>query len=461
LRNYFIFSTITMRENIAKVKKAHSLIQIHQAFRNQRALNIDELGDFYQSTKEARGKNPRARISSLLKTNFDTDEHILFVGPRGCGKSTELNHLQKDIEDEFLVINFSIYDELDPSNINYIEIFIVAMEKLMSFIQQDGRIKVDEDYLKEVQDFIKATETEETKDRNQELSVEAGLGGEIKIPWLIDYFTRVKVSAKNVRNFKTVIKEKIEPRFPQLINLCNGLITQIRNQITKLGKKDIAILIEDLDKIQLSEAEDLFFNHALQVTRLKSNVIYTFPNALYYSLKFAEISTYFSEIYELPMIKVTEKDGSLYPKGYEAMGEIIAARMDLALFEDKKYLDWMIQYSGGSLRTLFLMIIEAAGNAIEDERTTINQEDWESAYDRMKKDFENTIADYSNAEGEVLISASDFYQALEDLNNNENKKVLNSQTTMLLRQSLCILTYNGKGWNDVHPIVKDILKDRK
>jgi hypothetical protein len=40
------------------------------------------------------------------------------------------------------------------------------------------------------------------------------------------------------------------------------------------------------------------------------------------------------------------------------------------------------------------------------------------------------------------------------------KKVNNTEEILDLRQNLCILGYNGDGWCDVHPLVKDILIER-
>ncbi len=69
-------------------------------------------------------------MARLLRDNMDTNEHILFGGYKGCGKSTELNYLEKLLSDDFLVINVSIHEDLDPVNLEYIELFIVAMEQL-------------------------------------------------------------------------------------------------------------------------------------------------------------------------------------------------------------------------------------------------------------------------------------------------------------------------------------------
>ncbi|MDQ5928727.1 MAG: hypothetical protein QG594_505 [Bacteroidota bacterium] len=83
------------------IRKATELDDIYQAFRGE-PLKIEELEEFYHDAGKSRSKvNPRTRIGRLLKKGLGTSEHILFVGYKGCGKSTELNKLQKEISDEF------------------------------------------------------------------------------------------------------------------------------------------------------------------------------------------------------------------------------------------------------------------------------------------------------------------------------------------------------------------------
>jgi energy-coupling factor transporter ATP-binding protein EcfA2 len=442
------------------IKKANALAGVYGAFRKQ-PLMIEELAAFYQDTKAARGENPRSQMARLLRRNADTDEHILFVGHRGCGKSTELNHLQKDIQDTFLVINFSVFEELDPSSLNYMEIFIVAMEKLIGVVKDYPRIKIKDEYLETVKDFIKIVETEKTNDQSRALELEVGVGGSLTIPMIFDYFTKFKGSAKNSVSFKKVLKERVEPNFATLVNLCNDLISAIRLQLKEIDKEDIVIIIEDLDKVRLSVAKELFYDHAVQVTGLRTNVIYTYPNALHSNLNSNEIRNNFSITYELPMIKVNEKDGAKVAQGYTTMKAVVAARMDLSIFEDEKLLDNMIQYSGGSLRDLFHLVVEAAENALDDDRTKIGEEDWIRAYNRLKNDYKSTIADEIDAENKVVRPAKAFYDTLIKLKDSKSKTLDNTQEEMILRQNSCILTYNGEKWYDVHPMVKDILTDRE
>lgn len=441
------------------LSRATNLEQIYQAFKGQ-PLTLMELETFYRNPVRARGGGDiRRRMARILRNSPSTSEHILFVGYKGCGKSTELNHLQKDIQDEFLVINFSVQTELDPVHLNYIELFIVTMERLFNLaVEQD--IKISKEYIANVQNWMQSKEIEEIINKyNLSVEGEAGLDGKIGIPFLHQFFYKFKASAKSSQSLKETLKKNVEPRLSDLINHCNALIKEVEEGVRKMGRKGIVIIIEDLDKIPIDRAQELFFNSTHQLVQLQTNVIFTFHVALYYSISYNNIRAYFTKTFELPMIKVTQKNGDKDDLGINIMKEIVDARMDTpALIESEEVLVNMIRYSGGCIRDLFLMISDAADNALDNDRGQIIQDDFIHAFQRLKKDYESTIAD--NYSYDEPISVEDYYKTLINLYNDPNKKVDNTREVMDLRQNLCILGYNGEGWYDLHPIVREILKER-
>lgn len=442
-----------------QIKKASTLDDVYRAFTGS-PISKEQLEEFYQPTAEARGgAHPRRRLERLLQQNQSTNEHYLFIGYRGCGKSTELNHLQKDLEQDFLVINFSVQDELDPVNINYIELFIVTMERLFHFADKH-KLPISEMYLNSIHNWTKTSEIEEIKDNFMGIDTEFGGEANIGVPAILSFFAKFKASAKSSRQLKEKLTQNVEPKLSVLIDLCNDLIQEVRLKLDRVNKKDLLIIIEDLDKIPLDRAQTLFVNYTSQLTQLKANVIYTFPIALYYSTYFNDIKAYFSRPYELDMIKVSNRNGSDNEMGINTMKEIVAARMEAEqLFTDQHILRKMILKSGGVLRDLFIMITEAADNALDFGRSKINEEDYIRAYYQLKREYDNNIAD--RQEGSTLYSVNDYYQTLKDLYENETKQPPNTVHVMHLRQNLCILGYNGQGWCNVHPLVVDALKERE
>ena len=439
------------------MKKAFELKEIYKAL-IQKPLEIKDLDAFYIDANKARGEKTRSKLSLLLKNNMDINQHVLFIGYRGCGKSTELNHLEKDIQDDFLVINYSVFDELDPNNFNYIELVIVTMQKLFLLVK-DSNVNLDTEYIDSIDSFFKITETVEVDETATDAKIEAGAKAGAKIPFIADFFVKLTASIKASNSIKKTTKEKYEPKFSTLLNHCNNLISQIRNNLGNLNKKDILIIIEDLDKANLSQSESLFYEYANQITSLRTNIVFTFPVALKNNSKFKTIENYFSNTYELPMIMISDKKANKVEKGVQTMLEIVESRMSIDLFENESILQNLICYSGGCLRDLFSMISDAGENAMVEDRNKITMEDEKYAYNKIKKGYKNTIADVLEKEN-VIIKAEEFYEVLNKLNENAKKTIDNTRIELILLQNLSILGYNGEGWFDVHPIVKDILKYR-
>lgn len=443
---------------------AENLAQVHRAFRNE-PISIEDMDRFYRDTTAARGEPTRKLLRRLLQQNTDTNQHILFVGYKGCGKSTELNLLEKELADTFLTMNVSIQRELDPVHVQYIELFIATMEHLFKKAQSEN-MTIGLDVLRSVQHWTQTSEIEEIKD--QYFGDELEAGGGLELDWFVKFFTRFRTASKNSQSLKETLKRVVEPKLSDLIGHCNTLIREIRLRLGDIGKTDMLLILEDLDKIPIDRAEDLFYKFTSQLTQLQTNVVFTFPVGLYYNTKFNQIKPYFSECCELPMIKVRNRDGSINDEGMRTMRNIVAARMDLRRFADaaeqpdgaitSAILDDLILTSGGVLFDLFLLIGQAAANADVYDRPAIGPEDQRKAYLRLKKDYDNNIAD--NRVGSQLYTVENYYAVLTALANNPNKQIEHSEEVMHLRQNLCILGYNGENWYDVHPLVRDILNER-
>jgi len=83
--------------------KVTNLIEAYNNFVVKPLKTEEELGNFYV------GRPENADAKSAKK--------YLFLGFRVCGKSTELNRLSRALDkNRFLIVSYSIHDELDVSN---------------------------------------------------------------------------------------------------------------------------------------------------------------------------------------------------------------------------------------------------------------------------------------------------------------------------------------------------------
>ena len=434
---------------------AHKLEQVYSFFKN-RPVNLQNFEELYAPADRGRGKSvPFQRIKRRLYEDPEGSLKMLFAGHKGCGKTTEMVRLQRDIQDDFVVLNFSAVKELDILNIGYIEIFIAAMSKLFQFVEEEKDIQIAPIYLKNILNWLKSREIEEINEKYMGMGMETEAGGGVDIPFLAKFFARFSASAKSSSSLKEVLKQKVEPKLSDLIFHCNRLITEIKNQ--RPGNKNgLVIIFEDLDKMDLQKGEEIFYRHAVQLTQLHCHCIFTFPLALLYNTGFNAIKVSYDEDFVLPMIKVYQKEGGENPDGMQVMEEIVKKRMDLSLFEDISILKDMIRYSGGCLWDLFEMIKDASDSALDFGREKINREDYQSAFQALKRTYEFTIAE-NKAKG---ITVDQYFETLKSCAMDANKKPKSTDILLDLRNNRTVLSYNDVHWSDVHPVVRAILQEK-
>ena len=423
------------------------------------ALSGDELDSYYVDVFEGRGGNPIKSLKRQLLNKPGGDLQILFSGYRGCGKSTELNKLQREISGDFIVLNFSVLKELDPVNINYVELFVTTMEKLFNIVETHN-IRINPQLLKSIGDWSSTAEIEKIRVLTGEASLEAGLDVKVNVPLFARFFGKMRAAANASYSTKKTIIESIEPRLSDLISHCNDLIREVKSKLPDINKKGLIIIIEDLDKLSVETAEELFFNHSHILSSLQTHVIFTFPVSLRHHPKSTVIKSNFDEDFELPMLKVHDKQGNLYPTGRDELYNIIKRRIGTECFEPQNLVYYFIDTSGGCLRDLFRMIRDAADNVLNHEKTKITEVDYKKSFFRLRRDYENTIAE-KRLNNEIIISVDEYYNTLKAVALSETKKIDNTGATLDLRQSLCILGYNDEGWCDVHPVVRSILIERE
>ena len=435
--------------------RALKLDDVYDCFGNT-PLNIDDLQEYYIDVDKGRGMTPMKKMKRLFEKNPGGSYKFLFAGHKGCGKSTELTRLQKELQKDFILLNFSVREELDIMNISYIELFIALMKRLFEFIQDEKKIKVPQLYIENITNWVKSKEIVEINDKYMGVDIETGAKAKVGIPFFADFFAKFTASAKASSSLKETLREAVEPKLSELILNCNLLINEIKAQLENIAKKGLIIIVEDMDKVDLSRGEDIFYIHSAQLTQLNCHLIFTFPIALKYYIRFTAIKNNYNDTFDLPMIRVKNRDNSTFEEGRELMKKIIEQRMDITLFDDPGIIYKMIDYSGGCLFDLFRMIRDAADNALDFEREKITEKDFKVAYLYLKSDYENTIAE-NRTDG---ISVDNYYDVLVKCAKDKNKKPRESKELLDLRNNLTVLGYNGENWSDVHPVVRDILKER-
>lgn len=372
-------------------------------------------------------------------------KYILFTGHRGCGKSTELRRLARELHhpSRFFVVFLDSQTELNIDNLQYADVLVAAAKKLCEALQGEG-ITVADEFLSKLRAWFqeRIEKHEKIRDLTAEVRSEAQAG--VNFPFIARLFSVFSASIKNNSRYTEEIRQVIHNNFSDFAVACNDLIDAARELVKKEGKgQSILFIVDGPDKISSREKRlDFFIHNAWQLQQIESNFIYTAPIDLVHE-EGGQLRQVFGNIVTLPMIKLRSKE-SVAPldEGYACMRELIHRRADPSLFDDQTTLDYLIEYSGGNPRHL-LRLLDYAFQAAEDDR--FDRAAAETAVRKMAREFAILLTDQHYALLRKIDQAPQYVPATV-----EEGKIIN-----YLLYHLCLLQYNDFWWLS-HPAIRTL-----
>jgi hypothetical protein len=190
---------------------------------------------------------------------------------------------------------------------------------------------------------------------------------------------------------------------------------------------------------------------------LRVSMIFTIPVWLAYSseanrLPFGPYRPY--AIHDTP---VYDRQHNPHERGQEAVQTVLEARVSPSLFAPGQ-MTRLIVASGGNLRVLFALVLEAGQEARlrNPPAAVIGPDDAQAAIATMRQDYRRRLGQSPYDQNPIA-----YPQKLDRLmavyNSTPDNEVQDPVLYSLLRGG-AIQEFNGNGWFGVHPLVVDILK---
>ena len=301
-------------------------------------------------------------------------EKYLLLGFRGSGKSTELYRLEAALDkNRFLVVNYSIQDDLNLSDFDFRDFFVSMALKVYDIARVEGitlHPDIEKDFLDFTRRITSITEEEVTSQRSAGLS--------------LSQIIILKLS----REAKTreCLRKELDQKISDLIQRLNWLIVDIEE---KAGK-DLVIIVDDLDKLTRGQqSEDFFYRNHQLLIEPGCFVVYTFPIPLAFHPQYENVKHAFDGDVILLQMPVKRRNGEPHQEGRGFYRDVISRRIDLDLLEDG-VLDLAVD-STGKLSELVEVMKEASLNAYRKGQKRISKEDVASALDKLRMTFDRTL----------------------------------------------------------------------
>ncbi|MGF1535038.1 MAG: ATP-binding protein [Elainellaceae cyanobacterium] len=356
-----------------------------------KTLNLTSPSDkpYYIDFSGVRGSDLVRELKRTITLSGDEPTCQLFTGHIGCGKSTELSRLKRDLEAEsYHVVYFESTDDLDMGDVDISDI-LLAIAKQVSRSLEDAQVKLAPNrFQRLLQGTADLLNSEVTGLRLKvpEVSV-AGTG--VKIPDEVGFSAedgayslsfgigQLTTKAKNSKDVRSLLRQHLEPRINTILEVINTeLIDAANQQLRAAGRAGLAVIVDNLDRIDNKlrvqdrrQPEYLFVDRGDQLKKLRCHVVYTIPLVLSFSNENENLTNRFgSSPQVLPMVRTQNRSGEACEPGVLALRQMILARafpdqspeQRLAhlgeVFDSVETLDRLCIASGGHVRNLLVLI---------------------------------------------------------------------------------------------------------
>lgn len=351
--------------------RAKDLREAYNNFYVEPLKEDQEIADFYV---------PRPGSVSPMQDLLDRidlanrREKYLFLGFRGSGKSTELYRLEAALDrNRFLVVNYSIRDDLNLSDFDFRDFFVSMALKVYDIASVEGialHPDIEKDFLDFAMRITSITEEEVARQKAADFS-----------------FGKI-LTLKLSREAKTreYLRKELDQKISDLIQRLNWMIVNIE----KSSGKELVVIVDDLDKLARGQqSEDFFYKNYQLLLEPSCFVVYTFPIPLAFHPQYENVKHAFDGDVILLQMPVKKRNGEPHEVGQKFYRDVISRRIDPDLLEDG-VLDLAVD-STGKLSELVEVMKEASLNAHRKGQKRISKEDVASALDKLRMTFDRTL----------------------------------------------------------------------
>ncbi len=433
------------------MKKAETLKDIRQVT-EPTPLDGDTLAEFYVPADPARDplSPPSLDLRDYLHETLPP-LRLLFASHPGSGKSTELNRLMQETGGEFWFLHFSVRQELDIATLTPVGLILALMEKLYQAGRDENLIQ-DRRVIEPVRGWLNQVVRETKVMREEELAIEAGIGLDGLLAHVIGMFAKLRSAFSLSYESAKMIRQEVQPRIPELRQYCNLVLAEVSHHLDRrTPRRRLLVIVEDTDKLDVAVARDLFVKHTGLLADLQTSIIYTVPLFLIHSPDRNRLESYFDTL-TLPMIKTHTPTGERFDEGWHVLRQIVALRLDVDQLIEPQALDMAIEKTGGVLRDLLWAIQRASRTARHATVGRISVEAMRHSLDQLKNRYSQSV------HGEEEVSTEELYVKMEQIARAPGRAPMDNALQLLL-YARAVIEYNGQGWYDLHPLMREALQE--
>lgn len=443
------------------MKKAATTLEEARRNCSPQPLTAGALTDFWVETEPARDELTSFRSSLASILDDEVAQKVLVHGHRGCGKSTEINKFISGLGPQWLVVALKAGDFLPTSGNEAADVLLAACTKLIE-VAKENELALNEDTLKPVVAFFEQTTITATESREANLQLEAGVNvADGFLGKLIGLKAKLVAALKFGSRTEQSTVHRVRQRKGELCAAVNalGLAAEFAWQAKRSDlNARLLLVIEELDKLGLADARQIFVRDGRILSEVTLRAIYTIPVFTFHSADAGAIRSYFENDLPLPMIKVNDAAGQPCKAGRAVLRKIVRKRVAASVLPDDA-LELLLERTGGVLRDIFDAIQTAAHFKTVRHSNVIDRTAIAQALDRMVSIIGLQIAYPPEDKKEPKPLQEKLAAIAREQAAGHTISAQPDPDIQLLLMSGALIEYNGVRWLGVHPLARQYLQD--
>ena len=186
---------------------------------------------YYANLSDVRNSDTVDAVSTELRLKLPGEfSTVLFTGHRGCGKSTELRRIQRQLDEDYHSIYIEADEELDLNDASYTDIYLVIIRKLEAELRS-LKLSFDGELLHSFERWFLEITEESEESVEKSVKVEAIAEAGATIPFLSKLMTKLLATIKGSNKQKMVIRQILERNVSRLQADLNLLLADAHRKL--------------------------------------------------------------------------------------------------------------------------------------------------------------------------------------------------------------------------------------
>jgi hypothetical protein len=270
--------------------------------------------NYYVNLATTRGEDVVKRMRRAIALSPNKPTYQLLSGHIGSGKSTELLRLKLELEQQGFAVIYCAADQyLQIDDVGLTEIWLVVLTMILQQIEKKGdllSLAYLPNAIAEIEKWMR-------------ISVP------INISPYVPRLQRVLQALQDSDQRRRQLHHYLEPRLKNSLIAAIEEVTKIEvDRLKQLGKKGLVILVDNLDRLSLEQAEIIFGEGGKYLRQFPCHMIYTLPLPAYADDKFQEqFQKYGNSPIVLPNLQLRDRDGVINSESLKLLRQIVLVRM--------------------------------------------------------------------------------------------------------------------------------------